>query len=152
MTFFAAMYHVYPNVFVKRILGCDRSRIARFWTVTANRPALKAHPCRSHPHLKSHCVPIAIHGDGIGAVACGKTYCKSVDVYNWSSLIGKGATLLTSYLIFLIVKANAVTSVGQNTVDNFWNRLCWSLQVWETGTFPHADEEGLPINYNRGPL
>ena len=144
---FAILYHKFPTVFRKRILGGDATRIARFWHEVRNHPALLGHPLRNHSKLRTHAVPLAVYADGMAAVAVSKIYFKNAQIYSWRTLIGRGSTLLRMFLIFLIVKTSATAQAS----DQFWSRLAWSLTALQNGTWPARDENNEPINYSGGP-
>ena len=139
---FATMYHFFPEAFLSSVLGGDENNCARFWSAMRNHPNLLRRPqLQARPDLRK-VVPIAIHGDGVAYMRVKAAGGKSLEVLSWSSLLSKGATRMTSYLMFLVVKAVVKDSGMNQTWPKVWKVLCWSLQALAAGTWPLLDWEG----------
>ena len=70
---------------------------------------------------------------------------KSLEVLSWSSLLCKGPTKVTNFLLFLLVKSVAKDYGLGQTWPKAWKVLCWSLQALESGVWPETDWQGKPF-------
>ena len=70
-------------------------------TALLARPQLQARPDLAKV------VPISLRGDGVSYTQTQRAGSKSMDVLSWTSLLSKGATKHTTFLIFLLVKSLA---------------------------------------------
>ena len=107
-----------------------------------DNPKLLSRPeLRGRPDLH-HVVPLSIHGDGVSYMQVQRAGGKSLEVLSWSSLLCKGPTKVTNFLLFLIVKT-VVKDWGVNqSWPKIWKVLCWSLQALASGLWPVRDWEG----------
>ena len=141
---FARLFHNLPNAFLSSLLGGDEGNVPRFWNSMMGHPFVKSRPqLQQRPDLHK-VIPIGIHGDGVAYMGI-KAGGKSLDVLSWASLLTKGPTRVSSFLMFLIVKT-AVKDWGYNqTWPRVWQILCWSLQALSTGVWPQHDWDHQPF-------
>ena len=116
--------------------------MAKFWKSMKNHPALTSRPqLQSRPDLQK-VVPLALHGDSVQYMQIKRAGGKSLEVLSWCSLLTKGPTKMTSFLIFLVVKS-VVKDDGFNlTWPRVWRVLSWSLEALSTGLWPLKDWNG----------
>ena len=138
---FAFLYTSAPSAFENSILGGDKGNVAKFWSAMKKHPIVTSRPDLQGPGL-SKVVPIAIHGDGVNYMQAMRAGGKSMDVLSWSSLLSKGATKTTNFLIFLLVKTLAKDFGLSQTWPKLWKVLCWSLECLRSGVWPELDWDG----------
>ena len=142
-TLFHCLFTHHPEAFRDRILGCSEDNVGKFWDSMSLHPAYNGHPITARDNHKSKCVPLAVHGDGVAVSGCGKSWSKTIDVYSWTSMIGRGSTLQSNFLIYTIWwKLVATTNASKNVWLNFSRTLKWSLYWMFIGVWPMRDEEG----------
>ena len=90
---FAQLYEHYPQWFFSKV--CNEEKQVQFWS----EMNVEGHPVGERD--LGLAIPIGIHGDGVPVVAPGKTWQKSLDCINWSSLVGAGSTLETRFVIWV---------------------------------------------------
>ena len=136
---FAALYHNLPNAFESSILGGEEANIARFWNAMQSHPIVTSRPqLRNRLDLRK-VIPIFIHGDGVQYMQIKRAGSKSLEVLSWASLLAKGPTRVSSFLMFCIVKS-AVKDWGLfQTWGKVWQVLCWSLKALSSGLWPLKD-------------
>eukprot|EP00969_Alexandrium_andersonii_P195699 8645728-Alexandrium_andersonii.AAC.1 len=66
------------------------------------------------------CIPLALHGDGVPVSGVGKAWSKSLDVYSWCSLLGKGCTVQSNYIIVALFTKLAVQAGPMCAADKFF--------------------------------
>ena len=136
---FSFLFEYMAPAFQSSVLGGDAGNVPKFWAAMKSHPFLTSRPdLQSRPDL-GKVVPIALHGDGVAYMQVRRTGGKSMDVLSWSSLLTKGPTKSSSFLIFVVVK-NMVKEWGMNqTWPRVWKVLCWSLEALATGKWPLKD-------------
>ena len=82
-------------------------------------------------------IPIFIHGDGVHVAGVGKTWGKSLHVWNWGSLLAKGSTVEIVFWIWSCF--SDVFLPNKRTVNKFWKVLAWSLTQLFTGRWATHD-------------
>ena len=142
---FSCMFESLPKAFEACILGGSESNIGKFWKAMKDNPKLLSRPdLRGRPDLH-HVVPISIHGDGVSYMQVARAGGKSLEVLSWSSLLCKGPTKVTNFLLFLLVKSVAKDYGLGQTWPKAWKVLCWSLQALASGVWPETDWQGKPF-------
>ena len=136
---FATLYNEHQAVFVESMLGGSRSNLTKFWNCMSHHPALDNHPIAKVDGYKGKYVPLAIHGDGVAISGCGRSWSRSIDVFSMSSVIGKGPTLLTNFLMYLYSAKFICKGLGINSLSLFIKRLIWSLFWLAVGKWPKKD-------------
>ena len=139
---FAALYQFHPAVFIQRLCGGAVSNVTNFWSSMKGHPSFALNPSLRDPSYSKSCIPISLHGDGVPVAGCGRSWSKSVTIYSWGSLLGKGNTLQRVFMIFLLHSLLAVKNATRNTMQVFWIHLVWSFGVLQTGKWPHKDAKG----------
>ena len=74
-------------------------------------------------------LPFALHCDAISCLRTGRTGSKSLDVLSWHGLLGQGSTMEVKQIITSVFKP----CVGENTMDEVWRAICWSLRALYEG-------------------
>ena len=141
---FAAVYHHYPAAFIKRLCGGAVANITTFWEGQRGNPAYDGHPMRADPEHVRKCIPITIHGDGVPVAGRGKSWSKSLVCYSWCSLLCRGPTLYTQFVMYLLWK----TLLASTTRAQHTRRVAWSLLWLSRGKWPTHDADGDPIAYD----
>ncbi len=138
---FAALYHHHKGAFIDRICGGTPENIGQIWSDMQGHPAFPQHPLARRPDHQRNCIPIALHGDGVAISGVGRSWGKSVDVYSWASLLGKGSTVSTNFLVYLLYWKLRVTREGMDVFDKFSKVLAWSLYWLFLGVWPRRDAD-----------
>ena len=141
---FSNLFHCLHSSFVTSVLGGSEDNAQKFWAEMQNHPIVQARPQLQHPEAWSKMVPIGIHGDGVGYMAR-MAGGKSLDCLSWTSLLSKGSTEATTFLMFLIVKSVVKDSGVGQTWSKAWKVLNWSLDALEQGTWPLLDWNNQPF-------
>ena len=146
---FAQIYHEYPAVWKKRILPSTEA-LQEFWDDMQTHPMMPGHPIRQREHFERLCVPFTLHGDGCPMTGAGKSWCKMMDIFSWTSWFARGSTTDNMFYIWscflpLMAKGEAITA---DTYKTFFKILAWSfLWLWK-GLWPTHDWNGRA--YKRG--
>ena len=146
---FAAFYIHHRQHFVEHILGGTRDNLSKFWNDMVDHPALASHPMTTKAGWKQLYVPLSLHGDGVAISGVGRSWSRSVDVFSWASLVGKGCTILTNFLIYLWFPKFICSGAGIDSLGLFMKRLAWSFYWLAVGKWPNRDWHGKPINDDR---
>ena len=151
---FAFIFEQVPSAFETSILGDDAANIPRFWAAMRTHPVVTSRPDLQAPSDLSKVIPLAIHGDGVSYMQTSRAGGKSLDVISWSSVLSKGPTKTSSFLMFLLVKTLAKDFGMGQTWPRVWKILCWSLEVLATGLWPmqnwdHQDFEEDSIDHQK---
>ncbi len=102
--FFAMLFACYREVFDTNVLG-SVADLQEFWADMAGNPQYEEHPVKTRPNHRSKTIPLTIHGDGLPAIAIGKTWQRSFEAFSWCSLTTHGMqTLLVNWLIWIYPK------------------------------------------------
>ena len=108
--FSAVIYHWYlPSV----------EKVQEFWdamTMTEN-PQMDEHNIRGKTNLRTHCIPISLHGDGVPVAGLGKSWAKLIDVWHWVSLLGQGGTLDMCMYIYSVYQRSLCKVLSHNTYE-----------------------------------
>ncbi len=143
-TLFAALYEFDKSVFVDKLCGGDPAHIGKFWSCMKNHPMYvdPAHPLHVRSDHTSRCIPLGLHGDGVSVIGINKSWGKSVDALSWCSLLSKGSTLTTNFLIYLMWWQFVIDAANMNIWNAFTNKLAWSFYWLFVGKWPTRDENG----------
>ena len=128
---FAWMWEKHHSAFVKNILGGSAANIEEFWKHMPERPGMR----RGFLN-KKWCIPIAIHGDGVAVSNIRGKASKQVDCISWSSLLAKGQTRFTTFLVWFCFSHLVKKQGFGSTWTSFWKKLCLSLQALWHGVWP----------------
>jgi hypothetical protein len=112
--------------FVDTIRGEDLD-IPSFWY------HMRAHPCflRNKSHIDTEkSIAIKIHGDGAPT-----NKVEGLFTVSWSSLHGRGATVLTRQVFAVVPKS----WIGSATLDVVFRRFAWSMNALTDGVMPDTD-------------
>ena len=139
-TLFSTLYHQHRDVFVKQMMGGDTNEVGKFWAAMQGNPYYEQHLVKHRRGHKGHCIPIALHGDGVSTSGCGK-WAKGVDAYSWGSLLSKSSNVITSmFLIFVIFTKFMLNHTDMDGFKAFERKLAWSLYWLFLGKWPKRDE------------
>ena len=141
---FAQVYHSNKCAFIDRILGGSVERVQEFWRAMRGNPTFEQHPLKSRDDFSTRAIPILLHGDGAPVTGVGKIWGRSAVIMSWCSMLGKGKTLLTNYLIYFYYKQFASKDDGRNTMTRMFEKLLWSFRALSSGKHPTHDEYGNP--------
>ena len=139
---FATIYTHHRDRFFEVLCGGSEANIEQFWAEVEGTQKYASLPARLVPTHKKRCIPIAIHGDGVPISGIGKSWSKSAQVFSWCSLLARGSTINTCFLIYLFFWQLIVSSGGMDQYQKFTKMLCWSLTALSSGKWPRADAEG----------
>ena len=124
------------------------SSAAAFWDgVSPNFPRFLAkggHPMLEVQNWRECFIPLWIHGDGV-------EYSEndSLQVYTAGSCLTSSNSMLTMlYMASFVKSATCVlASHGQDTWDEAWKYVCWSLHALWEGVYPltDADQQPFPV-------
>ena len=140
----AHMHSHFPLEFGRRFAG-PPGAIAGFWSqVKATDPKWLAwqHALEVKPAFRSHCVPLALHGDGVPVFKG-----KSLYIVSGASLLASGPSidqklLITCYWGHLANKDKANKTL--DTEDQVWRYIQWDLLALWSGLHPTTDPDGQP--------
>lgn len=141
---FATIFTHHSDVFYKSVCGGGVSNVELFWSNMQGHPAYRDHPVRLRTEHLSKAIPLSLHGDGVPVSGVGKSWSQSVDVYSWASMLSKGRTTDTMYLIYLLNPKLCVKLPGKNVQDSFFTLLKWSFYWLFVGKWPLRDHEEKP--------
>ena len=137
---FANLYEKYPDMFATSVYS--GSGLQRFWRDMKDHPALPNHPMRGVRNWDSLFIPVSLHGDAVPVSGCGKPWAKSYTIFSWSSLLGKGTTLATNFMIYSIF-ASVFPKASKHA---FWKRLLASFLALFEGVWPEdSPKAGEPL-------
>ena len=106
---FAALFEYDRGIFIDKLCGGSEDRIARFWNEMAGHPAYgQGHPLHLRPDHRTKCIPLSLHGDGVTAIGLAKSWGKTVDAMSWASVLSKGSTISTQFMIYIIYWSSIV--------------------------------------------
>ena len=100
-----------------------------------------------HPHKNSQefGIPIALHGDEVATVGCGKSWAKMSHCVSWSSLLARGRVDNKYHIIFQVYDCLCKGTYGRETLDEIWRTVIWSLNALHEGVWPRKDVNDKPI-------
>lgn len=152
---FSFYFHNDKARFQELFLGPYQNKddIAAFWSELERRgdPRLANHPVKTGNGWQRRTIPLAFHGDGVPVLQVGKANTKSMEVYSIQSLFPAGlSTLKCKILLTQFFVSNAV----ENTHQEIWKILNWSLYWLGKGRWPATDWEGKawPANSSEATL
>ena len=122
---FGHIFNKQKHVWDENILGGSADRLEEFWNGVELRgdPRLHNHPMVLREGWKRHAVPIAIHADAVPCVSIGRAGTKSLDVFSWQSVIGKGGTEDVKHVMYSVFNQ----CKSSRTMEQVWAILLWSL-------------------------
>jgi len=85
-------------------------------------------------------IPIFFHGDGVPTTGVGKAWGKSLNVFDWGSLLALGVTREIVFWIWAVFAEVA----SPRAMKLFWKILKWSFNALWSGKHPFADFHGHP--------
>lgn len=142
---FASLYEHHQEAFVERLLGGSADKITEFWSDMTSHPGFARHPLKDRADYTTRCVPLSVHGDGVAVSGVGRSWGKSVDVYSWNSMLGRGNTLATNFLSWMLFWKLRTAAAGMDAFDKLSKLFCWSLYWLFIGVWPKRDVAGNPI-------
>ena len=101
---------------------------------------MKGNPLQRVRNWRRRAIPIFFHGDGVPVTGVGKSWGKSVDSYNWGSLLAQGST---ADLVFLIWAIFQELQLRARTKKLFWKIMTWSFTALFDGKWPTRDHNNV---------
>ena len=77
-------------------------------------------------------IPIFFHGDGVPTTGVGKSWGKTLNVFDWGSLLARGAT---QQIVFWIWSVFAQVA-SPRAMRLFWKIMKWSFNALFSGKHP----------------
>jgi hypothetical protein len=139
---FSSIYHMYNDAWT-RVITPGTDAITAFWDAMAQNPQMDNDDIRGRADFRTRCIPISIHGDGVPVSGVGKSWVKLLDVWSWSSLLGRGSTMDACFYIFSVFTKLCCTQEGYKTYDHVSWKLRWSLYWLWLGRWPTHDADGV---------
>ena len=109
----------------------------------------RSHPVRHREDFQRNCVPLSLHGDGTPAMGVGKSWSKMMDIWTWTSLLVKGRSQLTMFLIFCVHASLRSVAAGHNTLEIAFKKMRWSFDALWEGRWPRFDWNNNPMRYSK---
>ena len=141
---FASIWEFYPATFARSLLP-SQARAKKFWQTVVGHPAVTA-GLLERPDHQTHCVPLALHGDGVPLTGIGKAWCQTITNFSIYSLLGEGNT--ADLLIFIYALFDKMKKVGRDssaTAHRFFEILKWSFEALWHGRWPTHDVDGRKL-------
>ena len=130
---FACLFQSLLDAFKSSLLGGDASNISTFWKAMKKHPIVTSAPELQNRSVLGKLVRLAIHGDGVSYIQVGRASGKSADVLSWSSLLSKGPTRVSSFLVFALPKTVIKDSGFNLTCNKVWKVLPGALRPCPQG-------------------
>ena len=138
---FHKLYYSKQDSFKSWVLGGQPSNIKKFWEEMKDHPMLQHRPAlKNRPDLLEKIVPLAVHGDGVQYMQVGRAGGKGLEVLSWCSLLAKGPTKVSNFLMFMVVKSVIKAMGVDKTWGKAWKVLAWSFAALAEGKFPVSEE------------
>ena len=118
------------------------ANIAEFWQGVEDSPLFLNHALKTMPNFRTHCIPARLHVGSVPVTGVGKTWAKSLELASWGPLLGRGTTVLASYIIWTVWGGMKCQSMAGHTIKMYWRQLCWSLLCLYKGGWPYAGADG----------
>ena len=134
---FAWLYENHQQAFLQNILGGTPDNVKKFWQNMPSRPGLE-----QRSGWRDKCIPIALHGDGVAVSNVRGKATKQADCISWSSILSRGQTRLTTFLVWFCFAHLAKKNGPLPTWPRFWSKLCQSLQILWSGIWPPQTMNG----------
>ena len=135
---FAALWEFHPGAFIHYILGGNVGAVSEFWNNMPPRPGMRrVLPIGSPTSYPWQFTAMALQLQNVRGANS-----KVVDVLSWMSLLGKGSTKFTSFLIWLCHSNLAKKSGVMTTWRSLWAKLTKSLRALFSGRWPDTDMDG----------
>ena len=135
---FSIMYHKHRENWETHVRG-SRPRQAQFWDDMQTSPLFASHPVQHRADYAKLGIPIGIHGDAVPVTGVGKSWCKSVESFSWSSVLAQGQTLDTMFYMYGVFTGLISRTADANTLDVAFRIMCWSLYWLYEGKWPDRD-------------
>ena len=135
---FSAIFTHYPATWTKS-MHPSHEACEHFWTSMEGHPAV-TDGLKNRRNFKTHCVPLALHGDGVPLTAIGKGWQQTVTNFSFFSLLGRGNTPDLLFYIFAFFDKLRVLGNDYNaTAHRFFLILKWSFTCMWNGKWPSHD-------------
>ena len=113
--------------------------IQKFWLQMVDHPAYEHHHVRLRGDFRDRCIPLALHGDGVAVTGISKKWAKSCDAFSWRSVLSRGSTITTNFLIWLMFWSAIVRHPAMDMWERCVKKLCWSFYWLFICKFPDRD-------------
>ena len=140
---FSTLHCMYKDAF-QALLG-HPGAIKSFWESQLGNPNISGHPMVRRPNWMSKAIPVILHGDAVPVTGVGKSWGKSSLVISWCSLLGRGTTIASHFLIFAIINTMFASGSVHNTMRSIWRVIAWSFEQAFAGKHPTTDLAGIPF-------
>ena len=127
---FSSIYNNYKATWRKCVHPSNEA-CEKFWLAMDGHPATTdGIKCREN--YKTHCVPLALHGDGVPLTGIGKGWQQTITDFSFYSLLGQGGTPDLLFFIFAVFdKLRKFGRDNSGTAHRFFEILRWSfLCIW----------------------
>lgn len=135
---FSTLYHEYHASW-KQIILPSKARLEEFWHLQKQHPAYST--MTSIPDFQSKMVPLALHGDGTTVVGLGKIWSRQLTIFSWNSMLGLGSTKDLQLHLWSVFDE----TMNEQTLDDWWTLLGWSLTWLRKGLWPNKDHLGKKL-------
>ena len=125
---FSLIWRHYPTAWERRMCPSP-AKLASFWDSQKNNPQMQHPDLLAKSDLQSRCIPLTIHGDGVGVAGKMRTWQKMLDVWSWSSVLGEGTVLERTMYITSWFHAAVCKADGHNSYDWIARKLKWSFDA-----------------------
>ena len=132
----------YPAAFKEHVLPDDVD-LEEWWDALEDHPSLAKHPIKADPNWKKKTIPLSLHGDGVPVTGCGKVWAKSSMIFSFKSLVGRGSTIQTNYLILSIMTCLLATWTGGSTMESILKCIADSFELCLKGVLPNGKKISL---------
>lgn len=126
---FSDIYHKFPATWRSSICP-SLDELNKFWDEMDTHPGMAGNPLLHRPGYKRSVVPLKLHGDGVPVTGVGKSWCKMMDIFSWTSVISKGQTLDCTFGIWCCFAPLIATSpiATEDTLNSVFCTLDMVLQ------------------------
>ena len=132
---FATFHAEYPNHWQQELVPSSEV-LQEFWFAMREHPQMANHPLKARANFEVLAVPIGLHGDGVPITGRGKSWCKTMTTFSWSSLCAKGSTKTNRVWIWGVFDALCQKNEIDGTLHQFFSILKWSLEWLWKGLWP----------------
>ena len=132
---FATFHAEYPNHWQQELVP-SLEVLQEFWFAMREHPQMANHPLKARANFEVLAVPIGLHGDGVPITGRGKSWCKTMTTFSWSSLCAKGSTKTNRVWIWGVSDSLCQKNEIDGTLHQFLSILKWSLEWLWKGLWP----------------
>jgi hypothetical protein len=146
--FFAELFHSYPTHWQRHVVP-DEESLGSFWSSVAHHPQMLDHPMKGKKDWGRFAAPVGLHGDGVPVTGKGKSWCKTMTLFSWTSLLSSGNTKDRMFCIWGCFDRLCKSGDCDGTLHQFFTILAWSFYWLFLGVWPNKawnSDEPYPAN------